>query len=178
MKDITHVTSVALPQIAELLSYFAGLPSVRFACLFGSHARGQANALSDVDIAVLLDKSLDKNQRFDLRLDMTADVSRILRTNDVDIAVLNDTPVALSYRVVRDGILLFCRDRDEMVAYCARILSEYFDFLPVLQLFEKATLERARRGELSSGYNPYLDSFERHRRHRESLKGNAENVAR
>ena len=40
--------------LEAIQSYFAGQPEVVVAYLFGSVARGRANHLSDVDIAVLL----------------------------------------------------------------------------------------------------------------------------
>jgi predicted nucleotidyltransferase len=40
----------------ELTNLFRNIDSVKFAYLFGSTVRGDANELSDVDIAVMLDE--------------------------------------------------------------------------------------------------------------------------
>ena len=45
--------------LAAIGTYFARQPGVVVAYLFGSITRGQANGLSDVDVAVLLDSNLD-----------------------------------------------------------------------------------------------------------------------
>jgi hypothetical protein len=54
----------------------------------------------------------------------------------------------LRYAVLRDGILLFCRDRQAMIEFRVRALNEYLDFKPILKRHERAILEKARKGEL------------------------------
>ncbi len=154
-----------------LKAYFAALDDVVLAYLFGSHARGQAGPLSDVDVAVLLADRPDDSRCFDRRLEIMGGLMDILRLNDVDVAILNQTPLALRYRVVRDGALLFCRDRRAMIEFRVRTVNEYLDFKPVIEQHERAILQRARKGELLHGYNPHRGALERYRRFRERLKG-------
>lgn len=54
----------------QLNTYFADLPRVGLAYLFGSQARRKAGPLSDVDIAVLLEGTPDADTCFDLRLEI------------------------------------------------------------------------------------------------------------
>ena len=157
----------------SLAAYFAALEDVALAYLFGSHARGQAGPLSDVDVAVLLAGRPDDGRCFDMRLDIIGGLMDILRTGDVDVAILNRTPLALRYRVLRDGVLLFCRDRQAMIEFYVRTMNEYLDFVPVIDQHESAILERARKGELLHGYNPHRGTLERYRELRERLKGTA-----
>jgi predicted nucleotidyltransferase len=159
---------------AEALQrYFASLDGVLAAYLFGSYARGQAGPLSDVDVAVLLDDACDEQRSFDIRLEVIGGLMRMLHTNDVDVIVLNQAPLALQYRVVRDGILLYCRERQPTIEFAARTVSMYLDFKPVIERHERAILERARRGELLRGPNPHRSAVERYRRLRERLAGHA-----
>lgn len=157
-----------------LESYFASLDSVMLAYLFGSQARGQGGPLSDVDVAVLLADTLDEDAVFDMRLEIIGGLMDIFHTNDVDVVVLNQAPLALRFRVLRDGVLLYCRDRQAMIGFIVRTSSEYVDFKPVLERHERAILARARKGELLSGYNPYRGSLKHYRQLRERLKGIAE----
>jgi predicted nucleotidyltransferase len=69
-----------------LAQYFASLNEVVLAYLFGSHARGQAWAHSDIDVAVLLAGHPNDTRCLDLRLevigglmDTTAIVDRLVR---------------------------------------------------------------------------------------------------
>ncbi|MCW5853566.1 MAG: nucleotidyltransferase domain-containing protein [Anaerolineae bacterium] len=156
--------------IARCADLFAAEPHVTVAYLFGSYARDQAGALSDVDIAVLLDDSISEADYFEERLRLMGEVTDALKFDDVDVVVLNQAPLALAYRVLRDGVVLACRDRDRRVQYTARIVSRYLDFKPVIERFERAIIERARRGELTRGYDPYHDALERYFRLRESLE--------
>jgi predicted nucleotidyltransferase len=154
---------------AALEQYFASLEGVVLAYLFGSHATGRAWAQSDVDVAVLLEGRPDDDRCFDMRLEVIGGLMGILHTNDVDVLILNQAPPALRYAVLRDGILLFCRDRQAMIEFRVRALNEYLDFKPILKRHGDAILEKARRGKLLSGYDPYKDTLERYRRLRERL---------
>ena len=154
---------------AALEGYFASLDGVVLAYLFGSHARGRAWAHSDVDVAVLLEGRPDSDRCFDMRLEVIGGLMGILHTNDVDVLILNQAPPALRYAVLRDGIILFCRDRQAMIEFRVRTLNEYLDFKPFLKRHGDAILEKARKGELLSVYDPHKDALERYRRLRERL---------
>jgi predicted nucleotidyltransferase len=156
-----------------LEAYFASLDNLVLAYLFGSHARDQAGPLSDVDVAVLLAGRPDDGHCFDMRLEIIGGLMDILHINAVDVAILNQVPLALRYRVLRDGRLLYCRDRQAMIEFYARTVTEYLDFKPVIERHERAILERARKGELLHGYNPHRGALERYRRLRERLEGAA-----
>jgi predicted nucleotidyltransferase len=162
--------NISLPAIEH---YFAALDEVVLAYLFGSHARGEAGPLSDIDIAVLLRETCTRQEAFDLRLEIIGGLMRIIGADDVDVIVLNEAPLALQYRVLRDGRLIFCRDRQAMIEHRARTVSYYLDFKPFLDRHEAAILDRARRGELLHGYNPHRGALERYRRLRERFTGHA-----
>jgi len=100
---------------------------VRVAYLFGSHAKGRVGLLSDVDIAVLLDGRLDKQERFDLRLKLINGISSLLKTDELDVVVMNDAPLLLNYNIIREGRVLDSKDEAERVRFETRILSRYLD---------------------------------------------------
>jgi len=100
---------------------------VRVAYLFGSHAKGRVGPLSDVDIAVLLDGRLDKQERFDLRLKLINGVSSILKTDKLDVVVMNDAPLLLNYNIIREGRVLDSKDEAERVRFENHVLSRYLD---------------------------------------------------
>ena len=156
-----------------LEAYFASQDDLVLAYLFGSHARGRAGPLSDVDVAVLLTGRPNDDYCFDRRLEIMGGLMDILPAEDVDVAILNQAPLALRYRVVRDGVLLFCRDRQAMIEFRVRTVCEYLDFKPVIEQHERAILQRARKGQLLYGYNPHRGAVERYRRLRERFKGTA-----
>ena len=160
------VVTISDRQKENLAQFFASQSEVMLAYLFGSLARGDSHALSDIDIAVLLSGAPDKMQCFDASLKLMAELSRLLHKDEVDVVMLNHVPVALRYRVLRDGVLLFYRDYDRMLDFRLRTVNEYLDFKPILLRHERAVIEKARKGELFDGYNPYRGSLEQNRQKR------------
>src|SRR5688572_26240953 len=89
--DIEH-------RLATLGAVLAGQPTVRFAYLFGGAGRRDLRPLSDVDVAVHLDDTVDPVQA---RLDLIGVVTTHLGTDQVDFVVLNKAPTALRGRIVQ-----------------------------------------------------------------------------
>lgn len=87
------------------------------------------------------------------------------------VLILNQAPPALRYAVLRDGILLFCRDQRTRIEFYLRAVNEYLDFKPILKRHERSILEKARKGELPRGYNPHRGTLERYQRLRDRLAG-------
>jgi hypothetical protein len=158
----------------ELTEYFAIQQDVLLAYLFGSQARRTAHPASDIDIAVLLAGQPDETQCFDSRMRLLGGLIEILRTNDVDVAILNHASASLRYRVLRDGALLFCRNHDRLIDFRLRTINEYLDFKPMLERHEMAILEKARKGELLNGFNPSRGALERYRQKRQRPEGTPE----
>jgi predicted nucleotidyltransferase len=166
------------PLREQLENYFAGQPAVLLAYLFGSHARGQGGPLSDIDIGVLHEQGLDKKASFELRLALTGDLMGVFHENNVDVVILNEAPLALAYRVLRDGVLLYARDEQTRILYQADTVSRYLDFKPLIDYQNRAILERARKGELRNGHNPHHGSLERYRQMRKRFGWFPGDVAR
>jgi predicted nucleotidyltransferase len=106
-------------------------PEVMLAYLFGSQASGDTGPLSDFDIAVYFDES-NVSGAADLRLELLAELGRVLRTDNVDLVLLNqvDNPT-LKYNIITTGQLLFEREPYQLLVE-PRILNEYFDFRSLL----------------------------------------------
>ena len=138
--------------------YFASLGGVVMAYLFGSHARGRAWAHSDVDVAVLLEGHPNADRCFDMCLEIIGGLTEILHTNEVDVLILNQAPPALSYAVLRNGIPIFCRDHQARIEFHLHTVNEYLDFKPILKRHEHTILEKARIGELLSGYDNHREA--------------------
>ncbi|MFH1776857.1 MAG: nucleotidyltransferase domain-containing protein [Candidatus Omnitrophota bacterium] len=89
---------------------FSARPEIRFAYLFGSQAKNETGRLSDIDIAAYLDEKIDSNKRFDLRLKLIGQTCRMFKTDNIDLIVLNNTPLLLSFMVIYEGVILCSRD--------------------------------------------------------------------
>lgn len=111
----------------KISKYFSTRDEIKFAYLFGSQAKNEEGRLSDIDIAVYLDENLNSDERFDLRLGLINQASKIFKTDKIDLIVLNDSPLLLSFRVVHDGLILYSNDEIERIQFEAKIMSLYFD---------------------------------------------------
>ena len=86
-----------LEQLVQALTdFFSKVDFVKVAYLFGSTVRGEANCLSDTDIAVLFDDALSKEEAFDFQLKLIGELTTLLKTNSVDLVALNDSPLLLT----------------------------------------------------------------------------------
>lgn len=105
MREIDDVASVSV-DVDRLVSVLADEP-ITVAVLYGSHARGEATADSDVDLAVGFDDSLDSAARTRTRLRLIERVSAELGTDAVDIVPLARTGPALRRSIHEEGIVIY-----------------------------------------------------------------------
>ena len=117
---------------ARLAEALAPRDEILEAYLFGSRARGRPRPDSDIDVAVCVDagKARALGGSWGYRATLTADLMAALRTNDVDVVLLNEAPPLLYHRVLRDGIRVLSRDLAATTAREGRALSRWFDFAP------------------------------------------------
>lgn len=118
-------------------------PSIAYALVFGSRARGTSHSGSDVDVAFAL-----TGGRRPTALEL-GDLAARLETatgQRVDLVDLGEAPPGLAYRAFRDGRVIVERDRDALVARRARAFLEYLDFKPVEEQLTRGALAAARRG--------------------------------
>ena len=125
MKNKLRATTISRNR--ELLKILEEQKYIKLTYLFGSVANGNEGKLSDVDIAVLLDDSLSKKERFDLQLKLIGDLSAILKTNNLDLIIMNDAPLSLRYEIIKANHPLFIRNEAERIDFEAKKLSAYLD---------------------------------------------------
>ena len=124
--------------LARLTSALKGREEILEAYLFGSHARGQAQPHSDIDVAVYIDEALADDGAWGYQAQLTTDLMVVLGTNHVDVIVLNRASILLYHRVLRDGVRLLSRDLQATTIRAGQALSRYFDFLPQLDKMDRA----------------------------------------
>ena len=131
-------------RITDALS---GRREILEAYLFGSHARGEGQAHSDIDIAVFIDEEKIEPGPFGYRSKLTSALMSGLGTNFVDVVILNGAPPLLYHRVLRDGTRLLSRNLRATTVREGRALSRHCDFAPHLAKIDAILGARARASE-------------------------------
>lgn len=110
-------------KIDSLTDLFRNDPNIIFAYLFGGLLKDRVNPLSDIDIAVFLKDT----KRLDY-LDLFSRITDALDSDEVDLVILNISPISLTGRILQNRRLLvdkapFLRHKYESIT-----LRKYFDF--------------------------------------------------
>jgi len=113
-------------------------PAVRLAVAFGSVARGDERAASDLDIGLLLDPDTPE-----LRSRIEAEQGRAAG-REVDVIYLDAAPPLLRFEIAGDGVLLVARDRNDWVDFRARAMIDWWDWAPTARMINDAAIRRLR----------------------------------
>src|SRR5262249_20790597 len=102
---------------------------------------------SDVDVAVLLSWDLypTARDRFDKRGGVCTDLGAALRTDRVDLVVLNDSPPHLGRMIFTTGQRVFCADAGSDHAFVRDLQLRAADLEPFLRRTRALKLAAIRR---------------------------------
>lgn len=104
-------------------------PAVLAVILFGSRARGEATAGSDVDVCLVLGTDPDSNLRpAEKRLEYLAE-------GNLDLVVFQQLPLNIRSRVLKEGSVLFVRNEDALYALAIRTARAWEDFRHIHRLY-------------------------------------------
>ena len=135
--DIEHSLVRALEPRVEILEAY----------LFGSHATGRAQAHSDIDVAVYINAERAPDGGYGYAAELTSHLMAELRSNEIDVVVLNRAPPVLYHRILRDGRRILSRDLRATTTREGYAMSRYCDFLPQIAKIEAARKSGVRRTE-------------------------------
>jgi predicted nucleotidyltransferase len=114
-------------------------PSIVAGWVFGSVARGVAREDSDLDVAVLLSPPAaaeDRRTLYDLAARLEQAAGR-----RVDLVILGDHDPIIAHRVLSEGRLVFCRDRERRIDFESRTHMRYIDWVPNYERAARRSLE-------------------------------------
>lgn len=92
--------------------------------LYGSTARGEASAVSDVDVCLVLMPGRRT------MAEMSAQRMAYVQDFDLDIQVFQQLPLYIRQRVLKEGRVLFVRDEDQLYELAYRTIQAFEDFRP------------------------------------------------
>jgi predicted nucleotidyltransferase len=125
-----------VPALEHLLEKARADPEVLAVMLFGSTARNEETAGSDVDVCLVLTPSrYDPAVLAKKRLDY-------LLIGDLDISIFHALPLYIRRRVLKEGRVEYVRDEDALYEVAYRSAQAYEDYKHLYQDY----LEKVARG--------------------------------
>ena len=116
-------------QLTRLLSKAQRDKDILAVLLFGSTARGEQTAASDVDVCLFL-----QPRNYD-PLSLSRKKLAYLHENDLDIHIFQQLPFYIRHRVLKEGKILFARDLDALYALAFHTAQEFEDFKPIYRAY-------------------------------------------
>ena len=112
--------------ISKVKKFLYERPETIYAYLHGSFLEGIF--YRDIDIAIYIDyKKMTWDNKFDYCEQINIELSKLTRI-DIDIQILNDTPLGFYHSVIKNGKLLFSKNDELRVDNNEKKCHEYIDF--------------------------------------------------
>lgn len=125
-------------------------PEIKFAYLFGSHARGAAGKTSDVDVAVYVDdKALKMEKGYGYKAELVTALMSALGTNKVDVVVLNVSKLFLRHQALKNGIAVICSNDKARADFIVDTMRRYDDakrLMDIRHYYMSRRIEEGRFG--------------------------------
>ncbi|MGV9200086.1 MAG: type VII toxin-antitoxin system MntA family adenylyltransferase antitoxin [Promethearchaeia archaeon] len=95
--------------------------------LFGSKSTATDSKLSDIDIAVLAGNYRTDILK-DLMLNLVHEFTKLFGSDKIDLLILNEASLAIQYRVISEGKLLYQDSPERRYQYEEKTVKLYLDF--------------------------------------------------
>ena len=147
---------------------FSLFPEIEAVYVFGSFAEGISCERSDIDIAVLLANSVEKDQYLDYRLDIIEEIQKRI-TRKVDVIILNQAPILLRFQALKKGKLIFERNANRRAEFQARSMARYYDYKRYFDFHNRNLMKRIKEVGLGAGYRGNRSALEEARQIHEKI---------
>ncbi len=128
------------PDLAPALSILRReTPGLVAVYLFGSAATGALRADSDIDLAFLADRRIDRSKVLETQESVAKALGR-----DVDLVDLADASTILQIEAIGEGLLLDAPDADAAALFEVRVLRDYQELKARRAELEADAVERGR----------------------------------
>lgn len=112
--------------------------------IFGSYITGIKHPKSDIDIGIVFkDKRMKRENPVEVYGSLYEEFKKKFKFENIDIVYLEESPLSLQYKAVRNGIVLYEESPVFYADYKEKILKYYFDFKFFENIFKNAFLQKA-----------------------------------
>ena len=99
--------------------------------LFGSYVNGKSRGDSDIDLAVLT-KKVSRGKEI---------IIHSYGGEEIDISIFNRLPLIIQFRVLKEGKIVFCKDKKAVHAAKVAVFKQYWDFADLNNRFYRTTIK-------------------------------------
>ena len=125
----------------EIGKIVSGFDYVSAAYVFGSYVHD--DDFNDIDVALLISNELDPYASFKFGMGVARELERRITPRfEFDVKILNHSPIEFQYEVLKNGKVVFLRDRTENVEYESEVISNYLNFQTTAEYLNKKFLAR------------------------------------
>ncbi len=117
-------------KLSKIIGVIKSHPNVVAIYLFGSHAKGEATPLSDVDVAVILENPTPESE---------ADIGS-LTSPEIDVVLFHRLPLHIKYEVLKYGKEIFVRDEEKLLKIKLKVMREYLDTARMYRMISSEVL--------------------------------------
>ncbi len=127
--------------IPKLIREISNMPDVVAFYTFGSIIQGDLKPLSDLDFGLLLSLNLNHRMLGQRMIEAISICNDTLKTDEIDLIILNTAPRRFVYNIFSKGKLIYCRDQIQLIDFREHTLKCYLDFRPMREQFDQAFLK-------------------------------------
>lgn len=131
--------------LQKIQSYFQNKKEVAVVYMFGSHARDEAKADSDVDIAVLFCDNNSANTKAVIRF--ISDLGAIVNKK-TDVCDISAVDLLFAYRILSEGKIIFSADEQKRIDFEVNLMRKYFDMKDFFTEYYDTVSKLAREGRI------------------------------
>jgi hypothetical protein len=139
---VEKIKKISKEKKAELFSimkvYFKNRPEVIASFIFGSYSTDNATILSDLDVGILLKIDIGKDKYSELLLDISSDLVKLLKMDNIDLVILNRANPILKYEIATKGMAIFEREKEIVDNFKIKSLKYYMDTKKFRNLYQKS----------------------------------------
>ncbi|GIV99691.1 nucleotidyltransferase domain-containing protein [Roseiflexus sp.] len=128
--------------LERLTDIFKKYPDIHAVYLFGSTVTGRLHAESDLDLAIVPRPGADELPRLGILTDLAC--AGFCR---VDLVILDTNDIVLKHEVVRHNRVIYQTEDFDRGAYFSRIVRQFLDFRPYLDVQRQAYKQRIVHGQ-------------------------------
>ena len=128
--------------IITLREQISKIIDIQLCYIFGSAIKSQQ--FNDIDVGIVVSNPQSSYQDLKLAMSVARELEKKLKFRwEFDVKVLNHAPIYFQFEVVKQGLLLYCRNETERISYEENVINSYLDFRDTLDWFNIQVLRSA-----------------------------------